>query len=180
MSYDIDIKIKSKHLEDIIFFYSEKQKGCLIKISDLEKEVKEISGIIIQLKKAFKDSQDILVIDKDEHKLYDGYVDKWPWIKKIIFAIEKSRKALTTKEIVDFLIDYEPELIHDRKRAVGSVSSILSVKSAPPGGDKKEFTKFDSDTGEFAYAVWQETLDYWEKIQKTASETLSTDYDLPF
>ncbi len=78
-----------------------------------------------------------------------SYSEKWPWLKKIRFTIELKGCALTTNEIVDALVEREIGLMFERKKAVASVSSVLSTKSGPG----KDFLKTESDSGEYAYAI---------------------------
>jgi hypothetical protein len=136
----ISIEINDIHVDALIEFYIQRIKVLRDEMACREKELKEINTQILKLKKSKRDVDD----GEPEHSnvVIALYSDKWPWVKKIKFAIE-------LKEIVDTLIEYEIGLMFERKKAVASISSMLSTKSGPD----KEFSKIESDSGEFAYAI---------------------------
>ncbi|WP_299178718.1 hypothetical protein [uncultured Chryseobacterium sp.] len=137
----VQIEIKELYIRDLIEFYLEKQKVLRNEVNALQTQLKDISAVIMQLRQA-QLSNSVSMLKGNE-----VYNSKWPWVKKITFAIQEAGKPLTTKEIVDILTGYEPDFINDRKRVVASVSSTLSVKT---GG---EFEKSESETGENAYSI---------------------------
>lgn len=139
----LKIEINDNHIQDLIQFYVEKQKTLKTEIAAREKEIKDISAIILQLKSP-KNSITGQVEKVDEGLVYST---KWPWAKKISFVLHvNGGKPLTTKEIVDEISIYEPEFISDRKRAIASVSSTLSVKA-------DEFYKEQGESGDYEYSV---------------------------
>jgi len=174
----IQIEVHDSHAQLLIEFYVSRLKLLREEIQERERESKEINGVIQQLKK-----RAALAGEADEIPtplVY--YNDKWTWLKKIHFALEQRGKALSTKEIVDTLADYEPTFLFDRKRAIASISSVLSVKS----GAGKDFLKVDTDSGEFAYAIndFPPDDDDIKQISYTktqqSNESLAPIDDLPF
>jgi hypothetical protein len=143
----IQIEINDAHVDALIDFYIQRIKVLRDEMSSREKELREINAQILKLKKSKRDIDE----NEPEHPsaIIALYSDKWPWVKKIRFAIVLKGRPLTTKEIVDTLIEYEIGLMFERKKAVASISSMLSTKSGPD----KEFSKVESDSGEFAYAL---------------------------
>jgi len=161
----IQIEVQEAHAQLLIDFYVGRLKVLRDEILEREKETKEINSIIQKLRK--REPQ--LSLSNGFHVEKPVYSEKWPWVKKVQFALETTDKALTTKEIVDVLTEYEPSFLFDRKRAVASISSILSSKS----GADKEFVRVDSESGDFAYGL--------SKIEKEVKSTdLEEDDDLPF
>jgi len=122
----LSIEIKDRHIKDLIDFYIEKQRGLRLQITTLEREVKDISAIIMQLKQTSRSGSPTEIVQLPGQDIYSV---KWPWVRKITFALEQVGTPLTTKEIVDLLTDYEPAFISERRKAIASVSSTLSVKS---------------------------------------------------
>ena len=56
------------------------------------------------------------------------YNPKWSNLKKSIYIIYQDGKPLTTKEIVDTILEkYEPELKSERAKIVGNISSVLGT-----------------------------------------------------
>lgn len=163
----LSIEINDKHIAHLIEFYVEKQKLMRNDIIKLEREIKEINAIITQLKQSSRTQFSATIQPLPGKEIYS---DKWPWIRKIKFALDQSKRPLSTKEVVDFLTDYEPDFISGRRRAIASVSSILSVKSG------EEVIKSTSETGEFVYG-----LPEWDipKPNETFGTTIEMD-DLPF
>lgn len=144
----IQIEINDAHIDALIDFYIMRLKTLREEIAEREKESKDINAQILRLKRgksnpASGDSKNVDLLQPV------NYSEKWPWGKKIRFAIERKGQPLTTKEIVDTLIEFEIALMFDRKKAVASISSLLSTKS----GDDKEFKRIESDSGDFAYDI---------------------------
>jgi hypothetical protein len=144
----IQIEVQDAHAKLLVEFYIQRLQVLRGEINEREKEIKSINSTIQSLKKAqFNGS--VVNPGSTNVNLNTNYSNKWPWVKKVQFAIESQNRPLTTKEIVETLTEFEPEFIFDRKRAVASISSILSSKS----GDNKEFIRIESESGEFAYAM---------------------------
>jgi hypothetical protein len=145
----VQIEINESHIDALVDFYIQKIKVLREEIAIREKEAKEINSQIMKLKKG-KSSVSMSPSENEEQSAQMiSYSDKWPWVRKIKFALEIQGRPLTTKEILDTLIDYEIALMFDRKKAVASISSILSTKS----GEDKEFIRVEGETGDFAYTV---------------------------
>jgi hypothetical protein len=151
----IQIEIKDDHVKDLLEFYSSKQRALKDQISKLERDLRDINSTISQLKHltAMPGSPSIDLFDDAEI-----FSPKWPWIKKIAFAIKEAGKPISTKEIVEVLNVYEQRNEEDKKSAISSVSSTLSIKSGKYS-DKREFVKAISSTGEYIYDVWKEKKD---------------------
>lgn len=161
----IQIEILDSHVKHLTEFYIQRLKTLREEIQERERETKEINANILKLKKGGTTSPEAVptILSAD-------YSDKWPWLKKVQFAIELQNRPLTTKEIVDTLSEYEPSFIYDRKRAVASISSILSSR----WGEGKEFKRTQSDSGDFAY-------DLNKKVAEKPSISIAVDeVDLPF
>jgi hypothetical protein len=152
----VNIYIQDKDVDDLIQFYNGKLKSVKERKVQLDKEESAIKATIAQLKskkgasvitqfETFIPTTDIINDEKEYNK-------KWIWAKKIVFALKDISQYATSNEIVDRIIVYEPDL--DRKRAIASVSSTLSVKSDDDGSDEtKLFIKIDDGTGTFKFFV---------------------------
>lgn len=148
----IQIEVNNDQVEDLIEFYSIKQRALRDQISKLEKDLRDITMMISQLRH--------LATMPRSSRPYalenvDIFSTKWSWIKKITFAIKVAGKPISTREIVEILDIYERRTEEERKTAIKSVSSTLSVKS---GGysDKREFIKGTNSSGEYIYDIWKE------------------------
>ena len=166
----IHIEVQDAHAQLLVEFYLNRLKTVKDEIVEREKETKNITGIIQTLKRGSASAHELNILPKAD------YSDKWPWVKKIQFAIEIQKKPLTTKEIVDTLSEYEPSFIFDRKRVVASISSILSTKS----GDSREFSRVGSDSGEFAYVLNGKNEENKKYIGISKELEVVDDADLPF
>jgi len=144
----VSIEINESHIDALIDFYIQRMKILRDEIAVREKESKEINAQILKLNKGkSQPSLSFSPSEKPKHSI--EYSDKWPWVRKIRFAIEQQGKPLTTKQIVETLTEHEIELMFDRKKAVASVSSMLSTKSGPD----KDFIRVEGETGDFAYTI---------------------------
>jgi hypothetical protein len=160
----IQIEIQDSHAQLLIDFYVSRLKVLRDEILDRERETKEINGVIQKLKK--RELHPIAISNGSPVDRAD-YSEKWTWLKKVLFALDIEHRPLTTKEIVDVLTEYEPSFLFDRKRAVASISSILSTRSG------SEFVRVDSDSGDFAYRLRNDNDDKVEEAEEIVD-------DLPF
>lgn len=144
----IQIEVQETHAQLLIEFYVQRLKVLRDEILERERETKEINSTIQKLKKKNSNSGQ-QEIPNNAVSIETSYSDKWPWVKKVSFVLENTSHPLTTKEIVDVLTEYEPSFLFDRKRAIASISSILSLRW---GGDK-EFLRVESESGDFAYTI---------------------------
>lgn len=173
----VSITFKESELPVLIDLYLEKLKSKKDEINTLEKEAKEISAKIVQLKRALNsEGSDTIIHPIDSSEIYS---DKWQWTKKIQYAIDLAKKPLTVNEIVDTLGEVEPAILTEKRKAMSSISGTLSNKSGDYK-DKKEFVRSTSENGDYAYSVWKE-------IEKEINYELKTKYgtsivvnDLPF
>lgn len=167
------LEVTDKDAMDLIEFYTEKQKSIKLQMSELTASLKDISSKIYDLK-GILDARQTFSSPEDK----TAYSLKWHWVKKIQFAIHKEGRPLTTKEIVDILSNYQPEYISERRKAIASVSAILSTKSGTHA-QHKEFVKIPADWGEYTYDVWREDEknDDSDDISNSGGLSLS---DLPF
>lgn len=143
----VQIEINDAHIDALIDFYIQRIKVLREEVIVRERELKDINTQILRLKKG-KNTSSTIFNSQGQHPSLP-YSEKWPWVKKIRFALEVQGRPLTTKEIVETLTEYEIELMFDRKKAVASVSSMLSTKS----GSDKDFIRVESVSGDFAYDI---------------------------
>jgi hypothetical protein len=142
----IKIEIQESHVQSLIDFYLSRLKMLREEIADRESEFREINMIIQKLK---RNGESVKIIHTKDHIIATQYSDNWSWPKKVRFAMELMNKPMTTRDIAEALTDFEPSLLIDRKRAIASISSILSTKS----GNGKDFLKVENGSGDFAYVV---------------------------
>ena len=173
----IQIEIKDDQIEDLVEFYSIKQRSLKDQISKLEKNLRDVSATISQLKHLATMPRTSKANFLEETDIFSP---KWPWIKKIAFAIKEAGKPISTREIVEILSVYEQRTEEEKKTAISSVSSTLSVKSGKHS-DKREFVKDVNSSGEYVYNIWRENskIDSCEYDAKYYGSNIVID-DLPF
>lgn len=171
----IRIEIKDDQIDDLINFYLLKQKGIRDQILKLEIELKDVNATIAQLKQRPVNIKE--PFDASFRLNAEVFSTKWPWLKKITFAIKEAGKPVTTNEIIETLELYEPKFKEDRKKVLSSVSSTLSVKSGSYA-EKKPFIKRLSESGEFTYDIWQEVQNAEEMPRQYGTHIIMD--DLPF
>lgn len=174
----VSIYIQEKEIENLIEFYNSKLKAIKLKKIELDNDEKSIRATLMQLK-AKKEGG----IKEVENAPYDftphgfDYSDKWTWAKKIEFAIKDANEPLTTNEIVDVLAKYEPDFEEggsERKKAIASISSTLSVKAGLEDEEGKDFIRIDEGTGRSKFSLKESALD---KVIKEAQ--IKMDNTLP-
>jgi DNA gyrase/topoisomerase IV subunit A len=167
----IKVEFKDEEVTDLIEMYLNKVKSKKDDIAILEKDVRELNAKILQLKRALQGEGSYSNISSDEL-----YSEKWQWVKKIKFAIELQKKALTANEIYETLTDFESSFIHEKRKVLSSISGTLSSKSGTYA-ERKDFIRKESDSGEFEYVVWDENFKEQIKIYEM---NIKAEDDLPF
>jgi len=116
------INVPEKYADLYIKALVERKKMLESKIEDFNKEIEEIDSHVSALTSVpmFKDTGNYSTV-KWETK---GYRNEWPWTKKITYYQEFKGKLMTTNEVVNFILDKEPEL--DKAKTRSSVSAALS------------------------------------------------------
>jgi len=70
-------------------------------------------------------------------------------LEKILFLLSKYKKPLSTREIVEYIIDeYEPELKEERTKLVSSISGVISTKVK-----EGKLTRIENVLGENAFYI---------------------------
>mgnify|MGYP002075297013 CR=1 FL=1 len=146
MSIQIDIdEAQVKLLKE---FYKTRVNEIQSEISKLTAEIEELGRFAKKLD--FKPNEvDITLPDPSAKYSSSGYQDRWPWVKKAAFLIEDEGRPLSTKDMVELILEkYEPKLKDKRKTVVASLSAVMSTKT-------KEglFTRVTNQFGEFEFSV---------------------------
>lgn len=141
----INIEVTENDAQLLADFYLKKLKGLKEEIQAKEEEARSINAMLLQLKKVSKEP----LVATESAKVHTDYSEKWPWLTKIIFALMASDRALTTNEIIEVLTEYESSFLFERRKVTASISSVLSLRSAPG----KELTRFKEPSGDYSYKV---------------------------
>ena len=119
------ISIPSSHLKYLIPGYKLRLDEIEVLINDLEQERKEINNIVSNVGDNELELPNLSNINSNT--VNDEYDTGVSWFSKAKFILEKEKKPLTTAQIVDRIISYEPGL--NRVLVVKNISSILGTKS---------------------------------------------------
>lgn len=162
-----------KEVEVLIEMYLNKVKNKKDELSKLEKDLQELNAKVLQLRRALQGGEGTYgKVGSDEL-----YSSKWQWAKKINFALDFTKKALTANEIFDVLSKFEMEFNLDKRKIMSSISGTLSSKSGSYE-DRKEFIKKEGDSGEYKYQIWKEDYSIKDKVFYAGNEIIIE--DLPF
>lgn len=119
------IEIPDSDVAPLREFYEKKENHLIKELEGVRSILEQLKGIHIPSNPAQ------LQID---HKMPVGYSEKFTWFKKVQFIIKNYGGELTTSQIVEKLLEFEPAYKgENRKTAVASISAILSAKSKPGG-----------------------------------------------
>jgi len=116
------VNIPEKYADLYVKALEQKKQGLLEKIRQFKQEIGEIESHINSLTNVplFSDT----VEGQANNWKTNEYNAQWPWTKKITYYQEFKHKLITTSEVVDFIVDKEPELNKSKVRS--SVSAALS------------------------------------------------------
>ena len=168
----VPILLDERYLDSLIQFHLQKQQEIRDHIALLQLEEKALSATIVELRQAQNKV-------KPEFSPQLGeilYNREWTWTKKIDFALDVAGRAMTSREIVDLLENYEPQLKSQGRKPIASVSAVLSTKS----GDY--YDRYEGD-GDVRYMKKAVVRDYKEDIKEFIQTPLIVDKgpdDLPF
>lgn len=137
------VNIPEKYTDLYIKALSDKKKALQMKINQFKAEITEIDSHLSNLVNVplFQDNESQNAL----HQKTNTYHDQWSWTKKIAYFFDYRQKLVKTNEVVDFIMEKEPELNKSKVRS--SVSAALSNK-----GKKGVYRKFqDPVTGSTYY-----------------------------
>lgn len=136
------INIPEKYTDLYIKALQEKKKILVDKINQFKVEIEEIDSHLNGLTSMsiFQESK------TEQHSNWktNSYQIAWSWTKKITYYQQFKSKIITTAEVVDFIVDKEPDLNKSKVRS--SVSAALSnwVK-------KQQYRKFEDPVSGTSY-----------------------------
>ena len=114
---------------------SDEQKNILIKtyqsrLSELEKERAEILALLQQIQSS---TQEQLTSDESSAIINstasrESYKERWNWTQKVKFVLKQVGHCLTTRDILDYIMELEPTL-ENANSAINSVSGTISGKA---------------------------------------------------
>ncbi len=128
------LNIPEKYTDLYVKALKEKKQTLQLKINQFKAEINEIDVHLDSLLNLplfqENESQNLM------HQKTNTYHDQWPWTKKIAYFIDFRKKMVKTMEVVEFIMEKEPELNKSKVRS--SVSAALSNKMKKGGYRKFE------------------------------------------
>jgi len=119
-----DLTIPKKFASEYIKFLTAKKNKLSSQLQQLQKELSELDNHINSISNypIFKESQDMSIEIKD-------YNPSLPWTRKVSIYGNKKVKLMNSNEVVNFILENEPNL--DKEKVRSSISAVLSnrVKS---------------------------------------------------
>lgn len=146
MKIDLPEKYADLYLKALV----ERKHMLESKIDDFKREIEEIDGHISKLT-SFSIFNDNQVYGKVKWET-SGYRPEWPWTQKIGYYLDFRGKVSTTQDVVNFLLEKEPEL--DKSKTRSSVSAALSNKAK-----NGKYTKFVDPVTQQTYYGLSEWFD---------------------
>lgn len=118
------VNIPEKYTDLYVKALGEKKKALQMKINQFKAEIEEIDSHLSNLLNLplFQENE----AQKLMHQKTNAYHDQWAWTKKIAYFVDFRRKLIKTNEVVDFIMEKEPDL--NRSKVRSSVSAALSNK----------------------------------------------------
>lgn len=140
------VSIPSSHLKYLIPGYKLRLEEIERSIELLEQERKEIKRVISTVNE--DDTSNEKQISSNIGIEINEYNENLSWFAKAKFILKKAGKPLTTSQIVDEIMSYEPNM-NNRTLAVRNISSILGVKSS----EGKEIERFKIEGKDQKFAI---------------------------
>ncbi|MCR9250873.1 MAG: hypothetical protein NXI20_10630 [bacterium] len=142
------INVPEKYADLYLKALSEKKQLLEAKIEEFKKEIQEIDNHISALTSMpiFKDGNTYPQINWNTN----AYQIEWSWSRKIAYYEGYKGKIMTSGEIVDFIMEKEPEL--DKQKVRSSVSAALSNRTR--SGIYAKFSDPISNTTFYGPSEW--------------------------
>ena len=121
-----DITIPSSHVKYLVPAYRQRINAIDAMIKELAAERNELESVIAKYSSKEGNASSHNEIQAVTIHT-DGYKSNWTWFAKAEFILKASGKPMSTSEIVEQMINYEPLL--DRRKALSSMSATLAVKT---------------------------------------------------
>lgn len=142
--------VPEKYADLYIKALSERKQQLANKIEDFKREILEIENHISNLTSMpiFSEQHDYSEFEKRNLP----YSRDWPWTRKIAHYQDFIGKLITTNEVVDYIVENEPNV--DKMKVRSSVSAALSN-----GTRSGKYTKFNDPTSALTYYAPSEWYD---------------------
>ncbi|GAA5020895.1 hypothetical protein GCM10011506_03860 [Marivirga lumbricoides] len=118
------VNIPEKYTDLYVKALKEKKQMLQLKINQFKAEINEIDvhlDSLLNLPLFHENEEQNLM-----HQKTNAYHDQWPWTRKIAYFIDFKKKLIKTMEVVEFIMEKEPEL--NKAKVRSSVSAALSNK----------------------------------------------------
>ncbi|MCA6078219.1 hypothetical protein [Fulvivirga sedimenti] len=147
------INVPEKYADLYLKALSEKKRALEERIEEFRREIEEIDTHISNLTSLpiFQEPQFQTVVKWDTAT----YRTQWSWTRKISFFQDTHRFLSTSGDVVDFILEKEPE--QDKSKVRSSVSAALS--NGIRSGQYKKFTDPVTNTAYYGPADWFDSND---------------------
>lgn len=117
-----NVSVPEKYVDLYLKALNEKKKQLEMKIDEFQREIEDINNHIKSLTSlSIFNDYSIHSPVKWETK---GYIKEWPWTQKVSYFADKKGLLFSANEIVDLIINKEPDQERDKVRS--SISAVLS------------------------------------------------------
>jgi hypothetical protein len=142
------INVPEKYADLYLKALTEKKRALEERIEEFKREIEEIDTHISNLTSMpiFKEPQFQTIAKWDTAT----YRIQWSWTRKIGFYYESASQLATSAEVVDFILEKEPE--EDRSKVRSSISAALS--NGIRSGQYKKFTDPVTNTTYYGPSEW--------------------------
>ncbi len=147
------INVPEKYADLYLKALTEKKRALEERIEEFKREIEEIDTHISNLTSMpiFNEPQ-FQTIAKWETATYRT---QWSWTRKITFYYESASSLATSGDVVDFILEKEPE--EDRTKVRSSISAALS--NGIRTGQYKKFTDPVTNTAYYGPSEWFNSQD---------------------
>lgn len=162
------INVPEKYADLYLKALTEKKRALEARIEEFRKEISEIDNHISTLTSMpiFQDQAAHQTIRWDT----DSYRPQWPWTRKIAHYLNITDKLTASADVVDFIMEQEPDL--DKQKVRSSVSAALSNKIR--NEEYKKFTDPVTQTAYYGLNEWfKEDIPEIEKLPESLRTKLT-------
>jgi hypothetical protein len=148
----IEFKVPDKHLPQLKEAYKKIYGDFKVRWTAILEEWRELEPVLLQLgiiEPKIQGQEKATQANKSEaiHPSTNGYNPNWTWMQKSVYILKKAGRPLTSKEIIDYLINNcEPGI--PPAKLINSIPATLSVASK-----EGKLLRIKKDNGEYVYDI---------------------------
>ena len=127
MATTINLPLNDTLINQLLKTWTNQLEEDLTRLADLQNEIAALQESIQLLQASLKTPQPAQA-QKIPGLNGSTYHNEWTIFRKVLFFLQEKGQPLSTREIIELIIERQPHLKDQRQKLVSAVSGVLSAK----------------------------------------------------